>query len=57
MLYIAAYYAAAMLSAGEDSLTYTVLMQEFRERFERLREIWCEGEPVEDVYDDGGWDT
>lgn len=46
-----------MLSAGEDSLTYTVLMQEFRERFERLREIWCEGEPVEDVYDDGGWDT
>lgn len=57
VLYIAAYYAAAMLSAGEDSLTYTVLMQEFRERFERLREIWCEGEPVEDVYDDGGWDT
>ena len=55
VLYIAAYYAAAMLSAGEDSLTYTVLMQEFRERFERLREIWCEGEPVEDVYEEWGW--
>ena len=48
---LAAYYAAAMLSAGEDSTAYTVLMQEFRERFAMLQEAWCEGEPVEDVYD------
>lgn len=51
VLLVAAYYAAAMLSAGEDSLVYTVLMQEFKERFEQLKESWCEGEPVEDVYD------